>query len=76
MTWVPWTLGLQSRQTSILIGWSRRHATQPKTAANTVGTTAAGGATGTQWPLHGQRSGETAEGRTCGDRKVKRPITT
>lgn len=49
--------------------------TQPETAANTVGTTAAGGATGTQWPLHGQGSGETSEGRTCGDRKVERPIT-
>lgn len=43
--------------------------------ANTVGTTAAGGATGTQWPLHGQRSGDTSEGRTCGDRKVKRSMT-
>lgn len=29
--------GLQSRQTNILIGWSRRHVTQPETAANTVG---------------------------------------
>lgn len=49
--------------------------TQPETAANTVGTTAAGGSAGTRWPLHGQRSGETSEGRPCGDRKVKRPIT-
>lgn len=67
--------GLQSRQTNILIGWSRRHVTQPETAANTVGTTAAGGSAGTWWPLHSQRSGETSEGRTCGDKKVKRPIT-
>ena len=48
MTWVPWTLGLQSRETGILIGCSRRHVTQPETAANTVGTTAADGVTGTQ----------------------------